>query len=153
MPATLLHRLSPAFSFPSAALCAPLAPLPPDYGIVDQSGHESANCHLHHTRHLWNRVTSAAAVAAAASLTPPQDTGNVAAAAAAGSHFWPQQQEARPPPQQQQPMLSHIASFATPSPLSSAGSIEESEARASLNAVAAVATATKGLYDEDDPGS
>ena len=146
--------LSPASSFPSAALCAPLAPPPPDYGIAELGGHESANCHLQHTRHLWNRVTSAAAVAAA-SLTPPQDGGN-AAAAAAGSLFWPQQQEVRPPPQQQQqqPLLGHIAPFATPSPLSSAGSIDESEARAHLNAAAAaVPTATKGFSDEDDPGS
>ena len=103
------------FSFPSNALYAPFAPLTSDYG---QNSHEhAANYHsLYHTRHLWS---------AAAALTPPQD-----ASGGSPGALWAQQREVRPPPPpSQQQVLNHVtAALATPSPLSSAGSNEESEA-------------------------
>ena len=51
-----------------------------------------------------------------------------------------------PPPQQQ--LLSHITALATPSPLSSAGSNEESEPALSVNNTAA----NDLCDDDDDPG-
>ena len=137
------------FSFPSNSLYAPFTPLNSNYGQNSQE--HTANYHsLYHTRHLWNAVSPATA-----SLTPPQDGGGTPPGhnpstlgnnlATSGHTFWTQQREARP---QQQILPQITAALATPSPLSSAGSNEESEAAP----LSANTDANDLCEDDDDPG-